>query len=68
MPTPPTGLYSPKHPVLSAVRPGAPVAVPNDPVNLERALKALRDPGCIRLKATANPCGVHAPDLDLHPT
>lgn len=43
VPTPPMGLYSKKHALGTPVRPGSTVAVPNDPVNLQRALWILRD-------------------------
>jgi D-methionine transport system substrate-binding protein len=68
VPTPPMGLYSRKHTALSAVRPGATVAVPNDPVNLERALKILRDAGWIGLKANANPVDVTELDVTANPS
>jgi D-methionine transport system substrate-binding protein len=42
VPTPPMGLYSKKHHALTEVKAGTTVAVPNDPVNLERALKILQ--------------------------
>ncbi|HEX7882898.1 MAG TPA: MetQ/NlpA family ABC transporter substrate-binding protein, partial [Afipia sp.] len=45
VPTPPMGLYSKKHVKGDAVKPGTTVAVPNDPVNLQRALWILRDLG-----------------------
>jgi D-methionine transport system substrate-binding protein len=44
VPTPPMGLYSKKHQLGTPIKPGATVAVPNDPVNLQRALWILRDP------------------------
>jgi D-methionine transport system substrate-binding protein len=50
VPTPPMGLYSKKHPRDEKVKSGATVAVPNDPVNLQRALKILRDIGWIEIK------------------
>ncbi|SEP42100.1 D-methionine transport system substrate-binding protein [Methylobacterium sp. ap11] len=68
VPTPPMGLYSRKHKTLSAVRSGATVAVPNDPVNLERALKILRDAGWIGLKPNANPVDVTELDVIANPS
>ncbi|WP_128566242.1 MetQ/NlpA family ABC transporter substrate-binding protein, partial [Methylobacterium crusticola] len=67
VPTPPMGLYSRKHKALSAVRPGATVAVPNDPVNLERALKILRDAGWIGLRPNGNPVDVTELDVTDNP-
>ena len=50
VPTPPMGLYSKKHPLGSPIKPGSSVAVPNDPVNLQRALWVLRDLGLIEIR------------------
>ncbi len=50
VPTPPMGLYSKKHPLGTPIKPGATVAVPNDPVNLQRALWVLRDLGLIEIR------------------
>ena len=50
VPTPPMGLYSTKHKKADAVKVGATVVVPNDPVNLQRALWILRDLGWIEIK------------------
>lgn len=50
VPTPPMGLYSKKHPLGRPIKPGASVAVPNDPVNLQRALWVLRDLGLIEIR------------------
>src|SRR6266496_3685773 len=36
VPTPPMGLYSKKHPPGTPIKPGSTVAVPNDPVDLQR--------------------------------
>jgi D-methionine transport system substrate-binding protein len=50
VPTPPMGLYSKKHAVGTPIKPGSTVAVPNDPVNLQRALWILRDLGLIEIR------------------
>jgi D-methionine transport system substrate-binding protein len=50
VPTPPMGLYSKKHPLGTPIKPGSTVAVPNDPVNLQRALWILRDLGLIEIR------------------
>lgn len=50
VPTPPMGLYSWKHARGDALKSGATIAVPNDPVNLQRALKILRDLNWIEIK------------------
>jgi D-methionine transport system substrate-binding protein len=61
------GLYSNRHHSLAEVKPGARVAVPNDPVNLERALKILQRIGWIRIKANANPVDVTEQDVIANP-
>jgi D-methionine transport system substrate-binding protein len=67
VPTPPMGLYSTKHHSLAKVKPGARVAVPNDPVNLERALKILQRIGWIRIKRNANPVDATEQDVIANP-
>lgn len=67
VPTPPMGLYSTRHHSLSEVKPGATVAVPNDPVNLERALKILQAIGWIRIRENPNPVDVSERDVVANP-
>lgn len=50
VPTPPMGLYSKKHAKGAVAKAGMTVAVPNDPVNLQRALWILRDLNWIQIK------------------
>ncbi|MGJ5135763.1 MULTISPECIES: MetQ/NlpA family ABC transporter substrate-binding protein [unclassified Bradyrhizobium] len=50
VPTPPMGIYSKKHPLGTKIGQGAKIAVPNDPVNLQRALWILRDLGLIEIR------------------
>ncbi|WP_316174665.1 MULTISPECIES: MetQ/NlpA family ABC transporter substrate-binding protein [unclassified Bradyrhizobium] len=50
VPTPPMGIYSKKHALGEKIGAGAKVAVPNDPVNLQRALWILRDLGLIEIR------------------
>jgi D-methionine transport system substrate-binding protein len=50
VPTPPMGLYSKKHAPGTPIKPGSTVAVPNDPVNLQRALWILRDLGLVEIR------------------
>ena len=52
VPTPPMGLYSKKHASGAPIKPGSTVAVPNDPVNLQRALWILRDLGLVEIRAS----------------
>lgn len=67
VPTPPMGLYSKKHPRDVAVKPGMTVVVPNDPVNLQRALKILRDLRWIDIK-DSNPVDVTELDVVSNPS
>jgi D-methionine transport system substrate-binding protein len=66
VPTPPMGLYSKKHARGTPVKAGMNVAVPNDPVNLQRALKILRDLGWIEIKDN-NPVDVTELDVIKNP-
>ncbi|MDE1144744.1 MAG: MetQ/NlpA family ABC transporter substrate-binding protein [Paraburkholderia tropica] len=67
VPTPPMGLYSTRHHALSDVKRGATVAVPNDPVNLERALKILQAVGWVRIRENPNPVDVSEHDVIANP-
>jgi D-methionine transport system substrate-binding protein len=67
VPTPPMGLYSTKHRTLADVKRGTTVAVPNDPVNLERALKILQNIGWIRIRPNPNPVDVTEHDVIANP-
>ncbi|BBB97354.1 MULTISPECIES: MetQ/NlpA family ABC transporter substrate-binding protein [Bradyrhizobium] len=66
VPTPPMGLYSKKHPVGSPIKPGSTVAVPNDPVNLQRALWILRDLGLVEIR-DSKPVDVSELDVIKNP-
>lgn len=46
----PQGLYSVNHTTLDDVKDGTTVAVPNDPVNQERALRILEELGWVKIK------------------
>ncbi len=67
VPTPPMGLYSKKHPRDVKVKAGMTVAVPNDPVNLQRALWILRDLGWIEIRDN-NPVDVTELDVVKNPS
>jgi D-methionine transport system substrate-binding protein len=67
VPTPPMGLYSRKHPRGTQVKTGMAVAVPNDPVNLQRALWILRDLGWIDIKES-DPVDVTELDVTKNPS
>lgn len=63
VPTPPMGLYSKKHHNLEGLKKGFTVAVPNDPVNLQRALRILQRLGWINIRENANPVDVSELDV-----
>lgn len=67
VPTPPMGLYSKKHAKGEAIKPGTSVAVPNDPVNLQRALWILRDLGWIDIR-DSKPVDVTELDVIKNPS
>ncbi|MEH2543568.1 YaeC family lipoprotein [Bradyrhizobium sp. AZCC 2262] len=66
VPTPPMGLYSKKHPPGTAIKHGSTVAVPNDPVNLQRSLWILRDLGLIEIR-DSKPIDVSELDVIKNP-
>ncbi|KYG32262.1 MetQ/NlpA family ABC transporter substrate-binding protein [Alkalihalobacillus trypoxylicola] len=53
VPSAPQGLYSERHDSLDAVQDGSTVAVPNDPVNQERAVRILEDLGWVTVAEDA---------------
>lgn len=53
VPSAPQGIYSTKHSSLNEVKDGTTVAVPNDPVNQERAIRILEQLGWVKVKADA---------------
>ncbi|MHA0856732.1 MetQ/NlpA family ABC transporter substrate-binding protein [Paenibacillus sp. CMAA1364] len=50
VPGAPQGLYSVNHTTLDDVKDGTTVAVPNDPVNQERALRIMEELGWVKIK------------------
>jgi D-methionine transport system substrate-binding protein len=66
VPTPPMGLYSKKYALGTPIKPGSTVAVPNDPVNLQRALWVLRDLGLVEIH-DSNPVDVTELDVIKNP-
>ncbi|PLR86769.1 methionine ABC transporter substrate-binding protein [Bacillus canaveralius] len=53
IPSAPQGLYSKKHTSLDEVKDGTTVALPNDPVNQERAVRILEELGWVKVKSDA---------------
>lgn len=60
--TAPLGFYSKRVKSLAALKPGAQVAIPNDPSNSGRALQLLQKAGLLKLKPTA---GITATVADI---
>ncbi len=63
VPTVPMALYSRRHRALNEVKPGAAVALPNDPTNQARALAILSRIGWITLKPGTDPLRVSERDI-----
>lgn len=53
VPSAPQGLYSERHQSLDEVKDGSTVAVPNDPVNQERAVRILEELGWVKVAENA---------------
>jgi D-methionine transport system substrate-binding protein len=67
VPTAPMGIYSNKFKSLDKVADGSSISIPNDPVNLARALGVLEDTGLIKLDPNANPLTVSEKDVKENP-
>ncbi len=67
VPTPPMGLYSNKHTSLDEVSDGAQVSLPNEPVNMLRALNIFKEVGWITLKDDLDPLKVALSDITSNP-
>ncbi|WP_025688369.1 MetQ/NlpA family ABC transporter substrate-binding protein [Paenibacillus zanthoxyli] len=67
VPTPPMGLYSKKHKSLDEISDGAQVNLPNEPVNMLRALTILKEAGWITLKDNIDPLQTSLNDVTSNP-
>ncbi|AHV96193.1 MetQ/NlpA family ABC transporter substrate-binding protein [Paenibacillus sabinae] len=67
VPTPPMGLYSKKHKSLDEISDGAQVNLPNEPVNMLRALTILKEVGWITLKDNIDPLQTSLNDVTSNP-
>jgi D-methionine transport system substrate-binding protein len=63
VPTAPIAIYSHRHKSLADVKPGATVALPNDPTNAARALVVLEQIGWVKLREGYDP--VRASEKDV---
>lgn len=67
IPTAPIAIYSRRHTTLDAVRPGATVALPNDPTNQARALVMLDGLGWVKLRPNVDPIRASEKDILANP-
>jgi len=67
VPTTPIALYSTKHKSLAEIKPGATIAMPNDPTNQARALVVLDKMGWIKLKPHVDPLRASERDVADNP-
>ncbi|PGE96143.1 hypothetical protein COF51_28690 [Bacillus pseudomycoides] len=63
VPSAPQGVYSEKHKSLDDLKDGMKIGVPNDPVNLERALRILEGIGWVKLKGNVNILTISEKDI-----
>lgn len=63
VPTAPMGIYSKKVKSVDKIADGATVAIPNDPVNLARALGVLEDSKLIKIDPNVNPLTASEKDV-----
>ncbi|WP_026592445.1 MetQ/NlpA family ABC transporter substrate-binding protein [Bacillus sp. UNC437CL72CviS29] len=63
VPSAPQGVYSEKHKSLDDLKDGMKIGVPNDPVNLERALRILEEIGWVKLKDNVNILTISEKDI-----
>lgn len=67
VPTTPIALYSTKHKSLAEIKPGATIAMPNDPTNQARALVVLDKMGWVKLKPHVDPLRASERDVADNP-
>ncbi|CAM4280956.1 methionine ABC transporter ATPase [Bacillus manliponensis] len=63
VPSAPQGVYSEKYKSLDDLEDGVEIGVPNDPVNLERALRVLEGVGWLKLKDDVNVLTISEKDV-----
>jgi D-methionine transport system substrate-binding protein len=67
VPTAPMGIYSNKFNSLDEITDGSTLSLPNDPVNLARALGVLEDAGLVKLDPNAEPLTISEKDVTENP-
>jgi D-methionine transport system substrate-binding protein len=67
VPTAPMGIYSNKYKSIGKIADGSTVALPNDPVNLARALGVLEDAKVIKIDPSTDPLTASEKDVKENP-
>jgi D-methionine transport system substrate-binding protein len=67
VPTAPMGIYSNHFNSLDEIQDGSTISLPNDPVNLARALGVLEDSGLLKVDANADPLTISEKDVTENP-
>lgn len=67
VPTAPMGVYSNKFNSLDEIKDGSTISLPNDPVNLARALGVLEDSGLIKVDPNADPLTISEKNVTENP-
>jgi D-methionine transport system substrate-binding protein len=67
VPTAPMGIYSNTFNSLDEIKDGSSISLPNDPVNLARALGVLEDSGLLKVDPDADPLSISEKDVTENP-
>jgi D-methionine transport system substrate-binding protein len=67
VPTAPMGIYSNIYNSLDEIKDGSTISLPNDPVNLARALGVLEDSGLLKVDPNADPLTISEKDVTENP-
>jgi D-methionine transport system substrate-binding protein len=67
VPTAPMGIYSNNFNSLDEIQDGSTISLPNDPVNLARALGVLEDSGLLKVDPNADPLTISEKDVTENP-
>lgn len=67
VPTAPMGIYSNKFNSLDEIKDGSTISLPNDPVNLARALGVLEDSGLLKVDPNADPLTISEKNVTENP-
>lgn len=67
VPTAPMGIYSNIYSTIDEIKDGSSISLPNDPVNLARALGVLEDSGLIKVDPNADPLTISEKNVTENP-